>query len=96
MAWEHQIAKALKQQNRKTKEKATSEATVFIGNVEQKNPLIISIEDGQLMFEESEDEIIFTKTFKARTQETSFSAGASVICLPTDGLQRIVAVEVRV
>lgn len=96
MAWEHELAKHLKKENKRIKEKATADATVFIGTVENKNPLIISIEDGQLMYEEAEGEIIITKTFDSRRNTASFAVGDTVICLPTDGLASIVALDIGV
>ena len=88
-SWEHELAKKLKENTNKAKKKATNESTFFMGVIEQKSPLIISLESGDLMYEE--DEIIKTKTFASRT----INKGDSVICLPAEGLGTIVAIDVE-
>ena len=88
-SWEHELAKKLKENTNKAKQKATNEATFFMGVIEQKIPLIISLENGDLMYEE--DEIIKTKTFASRT----INKGDSVICLPAEGLGAIVAIDLE-
>ena len=88
-SWEHELAKKLKENTNKAKNKATNESRFFMGIIEQKNPLIISLESGDLMYEE--DEIIKTKTFTSRT----INKGDSVICLPSEGLGTIVAIDLE-
>ena len=88
-SWEHELAKKLKENTNKAKNKATNESTFFMGVVEQKTPLIISLESGDLMYEG--DEIIKTKTFASRT----INKGDSVICLPSEDLGAIVAIDVE-
>ena len=89
--WDYELANKLKSNNKKATEKATSDSTFFMGTIEQVYPLIISIEDGELMFEDAEDEIIKTLAFASRT----YKKGASVICLPAEGLGAIVAVDLE-
>ena len=89
--WDVELANKFKSNNKKAIEKATSDSTFFMGVIEQVYPLIISIEDGELMFEDAEDEIIKTLAFASRT----YKKGVSVICLPAEGLGAIVAVDLE-
>ena len=89
--WEYELANKLKSDVKRAKEKATNESTFFIGTVEQITPLIISIENGELMYEDADEEIIKTKAFASRT----LHKGDSVICLPAEGLGTIVAIDLE-
>lgn len=88
-SWEHELAKKLKENTNKAKQKATNEATFFMGVIEQISPLIISLENGDLMYDA--EEIIKTKTFANRT----IKKGNSVICLPSEDLGTIVAIDLE-
>lgn len=87
--WNYQLASKLKKENKKAENKATNKSTFFMGAIEQVIPLIISIENGELMYDE--DEIIKTKSFASRT----LHKGDTVICLPAEGLGTIVAVDLE-
>lgn len=89
--WEVELAKKLKSDNEQTQEAVMNQATFFTGTIEQVYPLVISLEGGELMYEDKEDEIIKTLTFAARTHKK----GASVICLPAEGLDAIVALDLE-
>lgn len=91
MGWEHDLANKIKKINKASQIKSISQSTPFIGTVESEKPLIISIENGDLMYEESEDEIIKTKLFTSRTVKK----GDSVVCLPCEGLTEIIAIDVE-
>lgn len=91
MGWEHELAAKLKQKNTESKSKAISQSTPFIGTIEQKEPLIISIENGELMYEDAEEEILKTKLFASR----DVKKGDSVICIPCDGMDEIIAIDLE-
>lgn len=91
MGWEHDLAKKLKDKNSNVQSKAINQSTPFIGTIESVSPLIISIENGELMYEDNEDEIIKTKLFSGRTLHKN----DSVVCLPCEGMTEIIVIDLE-
>lgn len=91
MSWEYDLANKLKEKNDDMKSKSINQSTPFIGTVESVNPLIISIENGDLMYDETENEIIKTKLFTSRIVQKD----DSVICLPCEGLTEIIIIDLE-
>lgn len=61
--WEYEIAKKLKEKTKAAQEKAVDLSKPTVGTVESVNPMTISTFDAEGMFDESNGEIVFTRTF---------------------------------
>lgn len=90
--WQNQIARKIKEGAQQAREKALSDASVFIGTIKQLRPELI-IQIGELMYAESEGEIIKSHTFSKYTPGTNVFAGDDVIVLPVNSLDTICVID---
>ena len=82
------LAKDIKSYSKKRGAKAVSAASASIGKIEKVKPLIISTENGEYIYEETENEIIVTKAFYNETKEK----GNEVLVVPVGNLNTIAVI----
>ena len=83
--WQNQIARKIKDGAQQAREKALNDASVFIGTIKQLSP--------ELMYAESEGEIIKSHTFSKYTPGTNVFVGDDVIVLPVNSLDTICVID---
>lgn len=91
MAWEYDLAKKMKEDQERARDKAIEEASGFIGKIERASPLKISILGGEVMYEKNE--IFMSRTFKEYSASIR-STGKKVIVVPIDDLNTIAVLDV--
>lgn len=85
----HKLANTIKGLSGKSKDHAVAEASGSKGVIESVNPLIITTYEGEIRYEEAEDEIIKSKTFAGRTKKK----GDEVIVIPIESLDMIAVID---
>lgn len=86
----HKFVNKVKESMGKNERCSMESASASVGKIEAVSPLKISTCDCNFIYEEEEDEILITKQFKDRTKK----AGDTVLVLPVDSLDLIVAVDI--
>lgn len=89
--WHAQIAKELKRRNDESKEKAIEEASGFVGIIESVEPLVVSIMDGALMYEDDDLVVGFALS---QYPEGEVRAGRKCIVLPVDGVTTVALIDI--
>lgn len=82
------LANSIKNYSKKRSAKAANAASASIGKIEKVKPLIISTENGEYLYEETENEIIITKAFYEETKEK----GNEVLVVPVGNLNTIAVI----
>ena len=106
--WEYEFAKKIKTGERKAREKAVSDASFYIGVLENLSPVTVSIHGGEMMFYENNnlyiskkfmeysDEITFQysdgTTFTAKRKQVP-QVGNRVLIAPIDGVSTMALVD---
>lgn len=92
MGWEHTIAQAIKDSGDNARQTAVEDASAYIGKIEQLSPLIISLMEGEAMYE-GEEEITQSRTFYEYGADKK-KVGTEVIVLPVNGIDTIAIIDV--
>ncbi|MEG0430305.1 MAG: hypothetical protein RSA49_04300 [Anaerovoracaceae bacterium] len=86
----NKLANMLKTQMTKKETSAITIASASIGVIEQINPLKISTYNGQIFYEEEENEIIKTKLFAAK----EIKLGNKVLVVPVENIETIAVIDI--
>lgn len=92
MGWEHTIAQAIKDSGDKARQSAVEDASAYIGKIEKLSPLVISLMEGEAMYE-GKEEITQSRTFYEYGSDVK-KVGADVIVMPVNGVDAIAVIDV--
>ena len=108
--WDYDVANAMKNRAKQAKEDAVGESSLSVGVIKKTDPITVSVEGGELMYNEGEN-LLVTRTVKdygrdvswpvttshvpgTATREKFLSVGMKVILAPVGGVSMMTAIDI--